>query len=104
VISQRLPPKADGRGRIPAVEVLVSTATIRDYVLDPVNTQLISKAIEEGLQYNMQSFDQSIMKLYKDNMIDYETAIQYVSNPDEFRLRLRGIKSTMERGWQDFEV
>jgi len=104
VISQRLLPKADGRGRIPAVEVLVSTATIRDYVLDPVNTQLISKAIEEGLQYNMQSFDQSIMKLYKDNMIDYETAIQYVSNPDEFRLRLRGIKSTMERGWQDFEV
>lgn len=104
VISQRLLPRADGHGRIPAVEVLISTPTVRDYILDPVNTQLIGKAIEEGSQYNMQSFDQSIMKLYKDNLIDYETALQYVSNPDEFRLRLRGIKSTAERGWQDFEV
>lgn len=104
VISQRLLPRVDGRGRIPAVEVLVSTPTVRDYVLDPVNTQLIGKAIEEGSQYHMQSFDQSIMKLYRDNLIDYETALQYVTNPDEFRLRLRGIKSTAERGWQDFEV
>jgi twitching motility protein PilT len=104
VVSQRLLPRVDGHGRIPAVEVLLATPTVRDYILDPVNTQLIGKAIEEGSQYQMQSFDQSIMKLYKDNLIDYETALQYVSNPDEFRLRLRGIKSTADRGWQDFEV
>jgi twitching motility protein PilT len=104
VVSQRLLPRADGHGRIPAVEVLVSTATIREYILDPVNTQLVTKAIEEGSQYQMQSFDQAIMKLYKDNLIDYETAIHYVTNADEFRLRLRGIKSTAERGWQDLEV
>ncbi len=104
VISQRLLPRADGHGRIPAVEILIATPTVRDYILDPINTQLISKAIEEGSQYQMQSFDQSIMRLYKDNAIEYETAIQYVSNPDEFKLRLRGIKSTADRGWQDFEV
>jgi twitching motility protein PilT len=104
VISQRLLPRADGRGRIPAVEVLIATPTVKDYILDPVNTQMIGKAIEEGSQYYMQSFDQAIMKLYKDNLIDYDTAIQFVSNPDEFRLRLRGIKSTADRGWQDLEV
>lgn len=104
VISQRLLPRADGRGRIPAVEVLIATPTVKDYILDPVNTQLIGKAIEEGSQYDMQSFDQGIMKLYKDNLIEYDTALQFVSNPDEFRLRLRGIKSTADRGWQDLEV
>jgi twitching motility protein PilT len=104
VISLRLLPRADGKGRIPAVEVLVSTATIREYLLDPVKTMLVQSAIEEGYgQYGMQTFDQSIFRLYKDGMISYDDAIQAVTNPDEFKLRLVGIEATAERGWGAFE-
>lgn len=104
VVSLRLLPRADGKGRIPAVEVLISTATIKEYLLDPVKTLLIQSAVEEGYgQYGMQTFDQSIFKLYKDGMIAYDDAIQAVSNPDEFKLRLVGIESTAERGWSSFE-
>ena len=104
VISQRLLPRTDGKGRIPAVEVLISTATIKEYLLDPIKTLLIQSVIEEGFaQYSMQTFDQSIFKLHKDGLITYEDAIQAVTNPDEFRLRLRGIEATAERGWSQFD-
>lgn len=100
VVSLRLLARSDGRGRIPAVEVMVSTPTIKEYLLDPVKSLIIPEAIEEGSQYNMQSFDQAIMKLYTDGMISYEDAISSVTNPDEFNLKLRGIEATGERGWQ----
>ncbi|MEO0136202.1 MAG: PilT/PilU family type 4a pilus ATPase [candidate division WOR-3 bacterium] len=104
VISLRLLPRADGKGRIPAVEILVATPTIKEYLLDPVKTLLIQSAIEEGYgQYGMQTFDQSIFRLYKDGLISYDDAIQAVSNPDEFKLRLVGIEATAERGWGSFE-
>jgi twitching motility protein PilT len=104
VVSLRLLPRADGKGRIPAVEVLISTPTIKEYLLDPVKTLLIQSAIEEGYgQYGMQTFDQSIFRLYKDGLIAYDDAIQAVSNPDEFKLRLVGIEATAERGWGSFE-
>jgi twitching motility protein PilT len=97
-------PRADGKGRIPAVEVLLTTPTIKDYLMDPVKTLLIQSAIEEGYgQYGMQTFDQSIFKLYKDGMIAYDDAIQAVTNPDEFKLRLVGIEATAERGWGAFD-
>jgi twitching motility protein PilT len=104
VVSLRLLPRADGKGRIPAVEILLSTPTIKEYLLDPVKTMLIQSAIEEGYgQYGMQTFDQSIFKLYKDGMIAYDDAIQAVTNPDEFKLRLVGIEATAERGWEAFD-
>ncbi len=104
VTSLRLLPRADGKGRIPAVEILVATPTIKEYLLDPVKTLLIQSAIEEGYgQYGMQTFDQSIFRLYKDGLISYDDAIQSVSNPDEFKLRLVGIEATAERGWGSFE-
>jgi len=104
VVSLRLLPRADGKGRIPAVEILISTPTIKEYLLDPVKTLLIQSAIEEGYgQYGMQTFDQSIFRLYKDGLISYDDAIQAVSNPDEFKLRLVGIEATAERGWGSFE-
>lgn len=105
VCSLRLLPRADGKGRIPAVEILIATPTIRDYLLDPVKTLLIQSAIEEGYaQYGMQTFDQSLFKLYKDGLITYDDALQAVSNPDEFKLRLVGIEATAERGWQPFDT
>ncbi|MCK4755636.1 PilT/PilU family type 4a pilus ATPase [candidate division WOR-3 bacterium] len=104
VVSLRLLPRADGKGRIPAVEILLSTPTIKDYLFDAMKTMLIQSAIEEGYgQYGMQTFDQSIFKLYKDGMIAYDDAIQAVTNPDEFKLRLVGIESTAERGWGSFD-
>ncbi len=105
VISLRLLPRADGKGRVPAVEVMINTPTVKDYLLDPVKTLMIPQLIQEGTtQYGMQSFDQSIMRHYKDGLITYETAIQSVTNPDEFKLRLKGIESTGDsRGWGSFE-
>ena len=100
VISLRLLPRSDGKGRIPAVEVMISTPTIREYLLDPVKSLLIPEAIEEGAQYGMKTFDQSIMELYTEGMITYEDAIGSVTNPDEFNLKLRGIEATADRGWQ----
>jgi len=104
VISLRLLAKSDGKGRVPAVEIMIVTPTIREYVLDPVKTLLIPTAIEEGSQYSMQSFDQSIMKLYGDGVISYEDAMANVTNPDEFNLKLRGIKGSSEAGWTDFDT
>lgn len=104
VVSLRLLPRVDGKGRIPAVEVLLSTPTIKEYLLDPVKTMLVQSVIEEGYgQYAMQTFDQSIFKLYKDGLISYDDAIQAVTNPDEFKLRLVGIEATAERGWGSFD-
>ncbi len=97
-------PRSDGPGRVPAVEVLVSTALVREYIIDPMKTPLIIELIESGnIQYGMQSFDQSIMQLYKDGFISYEEAMQQCSNPDDFELRVKGITGAADRGWHEFE-
>jgi len=104
IVCQRLLPRSDGPGRVPAVEVLVSTALIREYTIDPMKTPLIIELIESGnIQYGMQSFDQSIMQLYKDGFISYEEAMQQCSNPDDFELRVKGITGAADRGWHEFE-
>ncbi len=97
IISLRLLPRKDGTGRIPATEILVSTPTIREYLLDERKTLLIPEAISEGQQYNMHSFDQHIMSLYKEGTIDLQNALDNSSNPDEFKMRLRGIEQSSAR-------
>ena len=97
IISMRLMPKADGKGRVPAVEVLVATALIRDCILDPDKTKLISDAIEQGaIHYGMQTFDQSLFSLYKAGFISYEEALRRATNPDDFVLRVKGVQSTSD--------
>jgi len=97
VISQRLIPKADGRGRAPAVEVLISTAFIRDCIMDKEKTHLIHGAIAQGTsQYGMQTFDQSIFSLFEQGLISYEEALRWASNVDEFKLKVQGISTTAE--------
>jgi twitching motility protein PilT len=104
VICQRLMPRSDGPGRVPAVEVLVSTASVREYIADPTKTPLIPELIESGaIQYGMQSFDQSIMDLFKKGIISYEEAMVQATNPDDFDLRLKGITGASERGWEEFD-
>ncbi len=97
VISMRLVPRADGRGRVPAVEVLVATETIKDCILDPDKTKLIPDFIEQGaIHYGMQSFDQSLFGLYKSGFISYEEALRRATKPDDFVLKVKGIQSTSE--------
>jgi twitching motility protein PilT len=95
VVSQRLMPRVDGKGRVPAVEVLISTAFIRDCILDKEKSHLIHGAISQGTsQYGMQTFDQSIFKLFQQQLVSYEEALRWASNVDEFKLKVQGI-STM---------
>jgi twitching motility protein PilT len=97
VISQRLIPKADGKGRAPAVEVLISTAFIRDCIMDKEKTHLIHGAIAQGTsQYGMQTFDQSIFSLYEQDLVSYEEALRWASNVDEFKLKVQGISTTAD--------
>jgi len=97
IISMRLMPRADGKGRVPAVEVLIATATIKDCILDPDKTKLIPDSIEQGaIHYGMQTFDQSLFSLYKSGLITYEEALRRATNPDDFVLKVKGIQSTSE--------
>jgi twitching motility protein PilT len=104
VVSQRLVPKSDGIGRVPAVEVLVSTARVKECIVDKDKTNEINDAISKGYTtYGMQSFDQSLMLLMKENLITYEEALKHCSNPDDFALRVKGILSASDGTWDDFE-
>src|SRR3989440_3899207 len=95
VISMRLVRAAKGSGRVPAVEVMVSTALIRDYIVNEDKTSLIREAIANGAsQYNIQTFDQSLFNLLQTRQITYEEAIHNATNPDEFKMRVSGIFST----------
>lgn len=97
IISMRLAPRADGNGRVPAVEVLIATATIRGYIENPDKTKLIPDIIAQGSsQYGMQTFDQSLFGLYKDGLITYEEALRRATNPDDFVLKVKGIQSTSD--------
>jgi len=95
VISMRLMRAAKGSGRVPAVEVMVSTALIRDYIINEEKTSLIREAIANGAsQYSMQTFDQSLFQLLQSRQITLEEAIRNATNPDEFKMRVSGILST----------
>ena len=103
VISQRRVPRADGKGRVPALEVLVSTAYTRELIADKERSKEIPEAIAKGYTtYGMQTFDQSLMSLVKDGLVTYEEALKNVSNPDDFALRYRGIASPSDGNWSDF--
>jgi twitching motility protein PilT len=95
VISMRLVRAAKGAGRVPAVEVMVSTGLIRDYIINEEKTYLIREAIANGAsQYDMQTFDQSLFRLLQARQISFEEAIHNATNPDEFKLRMSGILSS----------
>jgi twitching motility protein PilT len=95
VISMRLVRAAKGSGRVPAVEVMVSTGLIRDYIINEEKTSMIREAIANGAsQYQMQTFDQSLFALLQSRRINLEEAVHNATNPDEFKMRVSGILST----------
>ncbi len=101
VISQRLVPRMDGQGRVPAVEVMVATQTIRECVIDPDKTRRIHDVITAGTsQYGMQTFDQSLAQLCREKLVSYEEALRWCSNPDDFALKMKGVQSTGDLTWE----
>ncbi len=104
VISMRLLPRADGNGRVPAVEVMITTPFIKDCIINKEKTHLIREAIKQGVsQYGMQTFDQSLFKLYEAKLITLEEALKWASNPDELKLKIMGIQSASEMTIEEME-
>jgi twitching motility protein PilT len=105
VICQRLVPRRDGAGRAPAVEIMINTPTIREFLMNPDKMLLIHSAVAEGVtQYGMQTFDQSVLGLMKDGIITEEEAIKNCNNPNELALKLKGISATSDRLWQPVDA
>src|SRR5437762_3709311 len=101
VISQRLIPRIGGEGRVPAVEVMIGTGMIRDCIREAKRTPEIPAAIAQGqVQYGMQTFDQCLLRLYREGLVSYETAREAASSPDDFDLKVRGIFSTGEQSFE----
>ena len=104
IVSQRLVAKADGSGRVPAAEVLLGTLTIREAIIDDAKTRQIPTIIAQGLtHYGMQTFDQSLLMLYKKGYITYDEALLSASNPDDFALKVKGIQSTSDMSEEEEE-
>jgi twitching motility protein PilT len=102
VVSLRLVPRADGRGRIPAAEVLINTAAVADNIRDIEKALHIPDLIAQGaVSYGMQTFDQSLMKWFKDGLISYESALFYSTNPNEFALRVSGVEAASDRKFDE---
>lgn len=102
IVCLRLVPTKDGRTRVPACEILINTAAVRDNIRDAEKALNIPELIKEGtVQYGMQSFDQSLMQWYQQGMISYESALFYSTNPNEFALRVSGIEGTSDRTFAD---
>jgi twitching motility protein PilT len=104
IICQRLVPTSDGKGRICALEILRQTPRVRELIEDKDRAKEIVEAIEEGnTTYGMQTFDQSLMMLYKSGLITYEEAERNSTNPGNFALRVQGIHGTSDSKWDNFE-
>ena len=103
IVCQRLLTRSDMPGRVPALEIMVNTAAVKECIMSPEMTVDIPDLIAQGgVQYGMQTFDQAIMKLYKQGRISFEEAMSQASNPDDFDLRLKGITGASDR-WEGGE-
>ena len=104
VISQRLVARADGNGRVPAVEVMLGTLSVREAIIDDAKTRQIPTIISSGMtHYGMQTFDQSLLMLYKKGYITYDEALLTASNPDDFALKVKGVQSTSDLTFEEDE-
>jgi twitching motility protein PilT len=102
IVSQRLVPRSSGKGRAPAVEIMVATETIRECIVDPDKTRRVTELIAAGQsQYGMQTFDQSLYDLYRRELITIDEALKWATNPQDFMLKVKGIQSTSEMVYTD---
>jgi len=104
IISQRLVPRADARGRVAALEILRNSSRVRDLIEDQDRTQELPDAIAKGSDSSgTQTFDQSLMGLFRQNLITYQEALRQATNPDDFALRVSGVSATSDTSWDTFE-
>jgi len=97
IISLRLIPRTDGLGRVPAAEIMVNTALIAERIRTGDLMHTLSDLISEGRsQYGMQTFDQSLMDLYRRGLVSHDDAVRYATNPSEFVLRASGVEVASE--------
>jgi twitching motility protein PilT len=96
IISMRLIPSING-GLVPAVEVLVMTGTIREYILDPEQTYKIRDAMDEGDYYGMQTFDQALLRLYQEGKITLDDAMSMAANAHDFKIKVRQLGVTPQQ-------
>jgi twitching motility protein PilT len=100
IISQRLAPRKDQKGSIPAVEILFNNTRVRDLIADPTKTSQLVAVMEEGqVAWGMQSFDQSLMDLVRKGLVDYEDALKLSSHAEDFQLRYSGVSSADSQKW-----
>ena len=103
IVSLRLLPCSETQGRVPAVEVMIATETVRKMIIDPEQVRHLRQIISEGYgKYGMQTFDQSLANLHKSGLITLEEALKHASSPTDFRIRSRGIEDQTAPDWIDF--
>jgi twitching motility protein PilT len=98
IVSQRLVERRDTKGRVPAIEILVSNGRVFDKIANPEETHEIDEIIADGEYYGMQTFDQSLLALYKQGKIDLREALSASSRPHDLRLMIEQF--TMEQANQ----
>ena len=104
IVSQRLIPRSTGKGRVPAVEIMITTPFIQECIVIPEKTKFIREAISQGIsQYGMQTFDQSLYFLYERGLITYEDALKWASNVDELKLKKIGVQTTKDMATEEME-
>ncbi|MDK2970431.1 MAG: twitching motility protein PilT [Candidatus Sumerlaeota bacterium] len=102
VISQRLLPRKKGVGRVPAVEVMIGTPLVKKLINEGKTLELLP-AIEDGGHWGMQSFNQSLYWLIKNEIVKYEDALQYATSPEELRLMVEGITTGTRKEQQSMQ-
>jgi twitching motility protein PilT len=93
IVSQRLVPRADGKGRVPVVEVLVATGRVYDRIISPEATGELRDIIAEGAYYGMQTFDQALVKLVQAGLVAEEDAKVASTNPHDLALAVEGTSN-----------
>ena len=105
VVSQRLLPRADGKGMVPALEIMVNTERVREMIEEATRTREIGDAIAQGRHpYGMITFDQSLADLVKNKLVTYEEAVKHSTSPSDFALLFRGVSgggSGVESSWSE---
>jgi twitching motility protein PilT len=92
IVCQRLLPRKDSKGRVPAIEVMINTPTIKKLLHEGKTTE-IGEHIVQGEYYGMQTFNQSLIRLINTGLISYQIAVAYATSPEELRLAYEGLTS-----------
>ena len=107
LVAQRLVRKTDGKGRVPAVEIMLNTPLISDLIFKG-EVAGIKEIMAKSTRLGMQTFDQSLFDLYEQGIISYEDAIRNADSQNELRLRIKleskREKRAVDEGIEDLRI